>query len=178
MKLELSSADRRLILFAQRFIGILRMRRVWITAAVLFAVFAAWIFRPYPHAEESLIDPHLRALRKPYRSVSSAFFFDEGSSGIKITDAHGDTEEFFIPYLSGHRKVYIMLHQWNPERFLPASNHAATLQELIAVLSEYCDSPEDRYALWKMSGRWRDEWRVQAWQFHKKLMDWWDPQKF
>jgi hypothetical protein len=62
---------------------------VLIAAGIIFGIRAAWIFRPYLHAEESLSGPRLRALKQPYRSVYSGVVFDDGSGYTAITDATG-----------------------------------------------------------------------------------------
>src|SRR5687767_7662215 len=105
----------------------------------MFTVAAAWIFRPYFHADETQIDPRLRGLKKPYRNVKLDVFFDVGSSGVGIPDAVGRSKYFFIPCDEPHPKVYVWAKPSTRKGEVPASNHAATQQELVAIASEYCD---------------------------------------
>jgi len=148
-----------------------RKRRwfLWIAIAVILAGSAAWIFRPYPHPEESLVDPRLRALKKPYRSLSCANWLDGGSASVTITDAGGEKLEFFIPFDEEYSSVYLRLDPQMPDRAVPASNHTATRQELIAILAEYGQEWDDWAALAKMSGRLRDKLRLELLRLRRKL---------
>ncbi|HEX2749554.1 MAG TPA: hypothetical protein VHM91_16210, partial [Verrucomicrobiales bacterium] len=100
-----------------------RRWRGWIVVVALLAAGVGWIFRPYFHADESLIDPRLRALKKPFQSVELTVFFDGGSSGVFITDAAGKTESFFIPCDEPHPKVYLMASSETRVGEVPATNH-------------------------------------------------------
>ena len=95
-----------------------------------------------------------------------------------ITDADGRTEHFFIPYLEGHRTVYVMVNPRTHEGEIPASNHAATLQELVAILSERCDDIWDCHNLEQMSGRLRDKLRIKLWNGWEEVTVWWNGLKF
>jgi hypothetical protein len=132
-----------------------RRRRMLYFLGVVLVATAAWIFRPHFHADPALIDPRLRALEKPYRNVDSDVIFDGGSIRMNITDAIGHSEYFFIPN-DKWQTVYFMPDPKSFRGHIPASNHAATLQELAAILSDHCDEWEDYENLTKMTGRLSD----------------------
>lgn len=155
-----------------------RRRRVWITAVATFVITVAWIFRPHWHADESLIDPRLRALQKPYQLVTSDFLFDGGSVRINITDARGYTEHFFIPNGEGWATVYIVKMPHYPNSESPAVNHAATLQELAAILADHCDDQWDYGNLYLITGRPGDGIKGAVFRQWLDLKDWWHKFRF
>lgn len=151
-----------------------RRRRTWIAVIVTLVITAAWIFRPHGHADKSLIDPRLRALQKPYQFVSSDLLFDGGSVRINITDAAGRTEHFFIPNREGWKTVYIVELPHTGNDGIPVSDHAATIQELSAILADHCDDIWDYGNLYLMTRRLGDRIKSEGYARWLKLRDWWD----
>jgi hypothetical protein len=131
---------------------------LWFIALILATT--VWIFRPHFHADPALIDPRLRALEKPYQQVNSGVIFDGGSVAITIKDARGQTAHFFIGCDSGWTEVFIRPNPRTNDGAVPATNHAATIQELAAILADHCDGWEDYHNLEKMTGRLGDKLRT------------------
>ena len=134
-----------------------RRRRLIVIVAILLLI-AAWIFRPHWHASQSRIDPRQRALQKPYLFVDSDVF-DSGinhSVRIEITDNRGATEYFLITGEAPWQSVYIMPQRNSRTSEVPASNSAATGQELIAILADHCTDHDDYSNLASLTGRLGD----------------------
>lgn len=155
-----------------------RWRGVLIFAGLIFAAAVAWIFRPHWHPDKSLIESRLHALKKPYRMVDAQSVFDGGSTYLGITDAYGHTEHFFIPCDERMLKVYVMQQINSRAGSIPASDHAATLQELAAILSDHCEDWWDYHNLEKMTGRLGDRLRTKLYEGRTSLAEWWAGQKF
>lgn len=66
----------------------------------------ALLFWPWPPYRQSQVDPRLRALVTPYRSVVTEYYLDGGSVGIRITDRNGTVVEFALPVTAGESQRY------------------------------------------------------------------------
>jgi hypothetical protein len=153
-------------------------RQVFIAASVILVCAVTWIFRPHWHADQTRVDPRLRALSKPYRMVYSTVNFDGGSIGILITDANGRSEAFEIPCQEGWRSVYVRSEPYVPGDKLPVSDHPATMQELSAILADHCDDGLDYRNLEVMTGRLGDRLQTKLFELRQSIAEWWRETRF
>lgn len=154
-----------------------RRRRGLYFLVVVFVAAAAWIFRPHFHADPALIDPRLRALEKPYRHVDSTVYFDEGSAGIMITDANGQKLDFIITYTSGWKRAYVQSKPSTLANRSPVTHHAATIQELAAILSGHCEDWWDYRNMECLTGRLGDKVKQISVRQWDDLKNWWSKVK-
>jgi hypothetical protein len=122
------------------------MKRKYIIIGVvtLIAVcLAYWFFRPLPSWDITRVEPRLRALREPYRSVVTYFWLDGGSIGISITDRDGTREQFAIPsdqHTNPYAKVYVgTVHViWSgPGDAVEVADPENTKWMLVSILHDY-----------------------------------------
>ena len=119
-----------------------RCRRRRIIAGALLVISALWLFRPHWHADESLIDPRLRSLEKPYKWVSVT---DTSSQVlVELAGADGRTERFSVR----NGSVYVQEGEiWR------SSSDPSTLQELAAIVADDCSNSGDYAKLAAITGR-------------------------
>jgi hypothetical protein len=125
---------------------------------IALACLTFWFFRPSPSYDITRVEPRLRALRKPYQHVKTAYYPDGGSVGIEITDRDGKVEQFAIPaHLGGtnrYNSVYVgAMHDRKPGAIL-VSDSEQTKRMLIHVLASTPNRTEnDEWCLIFLRGR-------------------------
>ena len=140
-----------------------RERRKRRLAVCILVLLILWVFRPHWRTDESVIDPRLQSLPKPYRLVTLS---DCGEYVLmSVTGAGGQTEESKIQ----SETVFIKTgNVWS------SSQYRATFQELGAIAADECSSSLDWANLAAMTGRPGDRIKSEAWRAWEGLRDWWN----
>src|SRR5436190_17845697 len=104
-----------------------KMRHVMWFALLVGVCVTFLVLRPLPKYDVSRVEPRLRALQKPYRSVTTGYAMDGGSIGIEIVDRNGIREQFAIPAHLGdtnpYSKVFVgAMHDRRPSAVLVADS--------------------------------------------------------
>lgn len=128
---------------------------------------AAFLLWPWPPYSRSKVDPSLRALATPYRSVVTEYYLDGGSVGIRITDHNGTVVEFALPVSAGKSKGYERvlvgaMHSSDVGKSaVPAEPGRDTKNMLIQIVERYSSGDIDSMAaLIALRGAPRDYLRV------------------
>ena len=131
-----------------------------LTAGGLF-----WFFRPPRAPDYTLVEPRLTALREPYQSIKSHYFYDGGSIGLVIKDADGKIEEFAVPSHLGnpdrYKLVLVGADYDSRSGAIPVAHPEATKQALIVILTRYSHGdPALDWAVGCLSDRASDHLKV------------------
>jgi len=89
------------------------MKKKPLIAAVLMLAVACGafcFFQPLPGYNTERVHPRLLALHQPYQRVTTYYFTDGGSVGIKIVDRDGVQEQFAIPSHLGEADCYTRVY--------------------------------------------------------------------
>lgn len=136
----------------------MRKTIVIICGLVAMAAGAVWFFQRAPRYDIQRVDPRLRALHQPYRSVKTAYYTDGGSVGIEIVDRDGRSEQFAIPSHLGETNRYTRvfvgaMHDRGPSA-AEILEPEDTKRMLICVLQDYPNRTAwDDYALMVLQRR-------------------------
>ena len=117
-----------------------------------------WFFRPSPAYDLTRVEPRLRSLQTPYRSVTTGYYMDGGSIGIEIVDGTGQREQFAIPAHLGdtnrYGRVFVgAMHDRKPgaTEVADSENTKRMLIQILAATSGR--SPHDDYCLMALRRR-------------------------
>jgi hypothetical protein len=117
-----------------------------------------WFFRPSPSYDITRVEPRLRALQTPYRSVKTGYYMDGGSVAVEIIDRDGKLEQFAIPAHLGetnrYTKVFVgAMHDRKPGA-VEVFDSEQTKRMLIEVIASMPDrTPYDDFNLMSLRRR-------------------------
>ena len=127
-------------------------KKASIAAALVVAVVCVWFFWPLPGYKIERVHPRLRVLKTPYQSVTTAYYMDGGSIGIKIVDRDGVMEQFAIPAHLGepdrHTRVYVGVMYDRKPGAIEIENPMDTKRMLVSILAANPNrTPNDDFVL-------------------------------